>query len=829
MNKSTEFRSSTPIDINKRSIAEVLPLIYTGANIDTAAPRVRLNIAKMLYDVLRLDLTPDVALATASEPRSTLVLATAGGGKTTWAQVKAVAEKISRPSKYHPGKKIKGDAILCLVYNKHNVDDMKKRHRQIVTRLQSACIRGLDIDSEINACTMHSFCEFWRKEYISRMELLGYSLLDDVQSNAIMRRSIRIAFKKLGKENTADKIDSQKVLELYQLKLETMCKSVSDLRNSDKFIDLGMDEKELDVIFDRYEASKKLHRKYDFIDMLVKFHWLLSTDQKAKERIQQYYEYVIADEVQDFTPLMWSILRLMVDDGTPVTCIGDEDQNIYGFRGASIYSILEFQSMFQDAKVYSLFYNRRCRKRILDEARKVVEMNKLRFNKVLLGNKEGGEVVYVPYNSVKGQIINVVRSIKEMDIDIRQNTVVCYRDSSCSTLLSDMLMEEDIPFNVISGDKAFSYELYRHLFGVLDALEMPCDVQVYYQLYKVLPCSRNAFFHVIGYDPYTKKITGKDALHKHFSELDYGALNEIKHFQDCIQMLTVLSGLIASAPLYKIVPKIFELMGRYFWKFKKNINKRQMVDDVMEQRVLKFFETDLTYPQFYRSYQRKLNLYNQYTANHDGVTISTFHSLKGLEYRNVIVICMDNDIFPNFPLIEGKYSSERLTQQLKEGETRLWYVAVTRAIDKLTVYYSKTNPSYFVQCALNDSFQPTAKFEDIMSGTEDFIDEDLDSTVGGEIGTETMDNVVLNSVENSIGFKRSVKSRSSEGGSIAELLGAVDNSMEFIDTNSSPTEDGYALSQKERRKQQNICVDNGAVTLKSGKSVYLNRLLQRLV
>lgn len=95
--------------------------------------------------------------------------------------------------------------------------------------------------------------------------------------------------------------------------------------------------------------------------MLYKFYCLLRDDNTVRTRVQKFYEYVIADEVQDFTPLMWSILQLMVSDGTPLTCIGDEDQNIYMFRGADIKNLLQFTSIFEGGKIYSLEYNRRCK------------------------------------------------------------------------------------------------------------------------------------------------------------------------------------------------------------------------------------------------------------------------------------------------------------------------------------------------------------------------------------------------------------------------------------------------------------------------------------
>ena len=191
-----KFKAITPDNINELSIAEVLQYVPEKQD-GLPSARVRLNYIKMLYEVLGLTLTPDNALATLAEPTALLTLAIAGGGKTTWAQTKAILQKLIRPSKRHPDRKIEGSKILCLVYNNHNVRDMKERHAQLVNRLMLAGIDGIKIDSDINATTMHAFCDFWRKEYIAKLDLLGCRLLDSPQlAQTLMNRAIKMSLAK---------------------------------------------------------------------------------------------------------------------------------------------------------------------------------------------------------------------------------------------------------------------------------------------------------------------------------------------------------------------------------------------------------------------------------------------------------------------------------------------------------------------------------------------------------------------------------------------------------------------------------------------------------
>ena len=701
---SNSLRSATPDNIDDYSLEDLLELIDDTSVKNVAGKKVRLNLTKMLYDVLGLTLTPDVALATIAEPQSLLALATAGGGKTTWAQVKAILQKLCRKSVYHPGRKIAGDAILCLVYNKHNVQDMQDRHKSMVSRLQSANIKGLDIDSDIHACTMHSFCDFWRRSALADFDLLGCTLIQDAQCESFMQRAIKITCKVHKQEDLVPSLDANTVYGLYCYYKESLIDDIEELRNTSKYQDLNISIELLSAIFAQYEKSKKMQRRYDFVDLLIKFNDLLINNQKFRARVQEYYEYVIADEVQDFTPLMWSILKQMVSDGTPLTCIGDEDQNIYSFRGANIHDILDFKNRFSDSEIYTLKYNRRCRQQILNEAKHVVEMNSLRFHKEISGIKDGGTVNYIPYNSVNGQLINVVRTLQEMNITEREDTVVCYRNGNLSTILADMLVEEDIQFNVINSVGAFGHELYRHLLNILDSLEMSNDRNVYVNLYKVLPCKRDDFFQALGYDPYKKTFSTPDTG-KNFWEIDYGKLSKIKSFQGIIDSLQLLSESIETLPLNKYIDAIKSLLCKYFWNFKKEyLNKNEIVDEIMEERVFAHFRSPLPYPKFFNELQQKRSRFNGYSNDRAGVTLSTFHSLKGLEFKNVIVIFMENSIFPNVSLLMSKDYDDNTKQVLLESETRLWYVAVTRAIDSLTVYYDSSNPSLYVQCALDQMF-----------------------------------------------------------------------------------------------------------------------------
>lgn len=694
------LNSDTPIDINDVNIDDVIGYVddKTGG---MPSARVRLNYVKMLYDILGLTLTSDIALASISEPRAELVISTAGSGKTTWAQVKAIEQKLVRKSKNGSGKPITGSQILCLVYNNHNVADMKLKHSQMVNRLLAANVKGLDIDTSINACTMHSFCDFFRRQFVAKLDLIGFRIADDAETVSLMKRATVLEFK-INKIEITPNIPYDKIHSLYVLTKETL-KEVDKCTETDLFLDIGLESGLLQGIFDRYDVMKAKAKKYEFIDMLYRVYRLLATDTVALRSVQEYYEYVIADEVQDFTPLMWEILKLFVSDGTPLTCIGDEDQNLYLFRGADIKYMLDFKTNFPGGKVYSLSENRRCGEVILSEARRVIEDNTLRFDKNIHGTRKGGSVKFLPYNTLEGQAIKLIAALKELSVDELNRTVVCYRNINDSVLITDMLSEAKIPINCLRSSMPYSHELYKHLLDIYLALEMPKDRQVYKNLWKVLPCKKAEFFEAIGYNPEIGKFnTTDDKIH--FAEFNYGKLLQYSGFGDAIAVLREASERLSTEFMSNSFPVIMRMLNMYFWSYKKSLNESSEVDAAMEERIKKMFCVQKTFNDVYVNIQNVRRICSNNTQTGCGVTLSTFHSLKGLEFKHVFAIGLDNDNFPNYPLIEYKGYSSEVEKSLKEAETRLWYVAITRAKDSFTAFYNESNPSKYVL----DYFESTA-------------------------------------------------------------------------------------------------------------------------
>lgn len=691
------FKTETPPDIDKYSVDEVYKLIQDPEGSNLPKPIKRLKIIQILFEILGYDLSPDLALALASEPNAQLIIATAGGGKTTGSQIKVVLEKLWRQSKR--GGKLSGDKVLSLVYNRHNVTQMKEKHAAIVSRIALSGIKGFDVDPNINAATMHSFCDQIRTMFVAKIGMLNYKLLDNNEAIKLMdtvKVSILNKFSIRGSNARAEDL-----ITLYNYYRESMI-PVEKIDGLDQSVDVPLDTEVVIEIFKLYNTMKKMKKKYDFSDMLNSVYEYLKNNPDDLKQVQKYFDYIVADEVQDFTPIMMSLLQLFVSDGTPLLCIGDEDQGIYNFRGADIYNTLDFESKFNDGKVYSLSQNRRCAANILELAKKVISENDLRFDKQLLGIRPGGLVQYVSYNTVAGENIQVLDQLKKMSTDELYETIVCYREKNSSIMLAELLENEGVPFNVLSGFTPFSHPLFRDVIAVMDALESPLDRKCMLNLYKVLPITREQMQYAADYNPKTKKFD--DVEQMPFWRLDYGSAYNRAGFGDCMELLKTISIGISKIPMKNYFNTLLSMICKYHWNFiRKSRENLEVYDDYIESKVKTIFDVDYLYKEVYNRFSQRKDICRRNQEGRVGVTLSTFHSLKGLEYKNVIIMDMDDSIFPKFSMLENRDYTEMQKKALKECETRLYYVAVTRAKDNLYIYYNQDNPSRYVALYKDDS------------------------------------------------------------------------------------------------------------------------------
>lgn len=702
-------------NVDDLSIDEILELATDNEQV--VGTKQRYNLLRLLYrDVFHFDLEKDLTLAIIDETPKKLILAPAGAGKTsTVFGAGMIIEKLCRKSrirtKVENGKivpcNIHGDNILCLVYNRHNVQDIKKRHTQLVNQLLVSGLKGLgDLNDSLDVSTMHGFCTKWLndKDYSLICGIKGRTLVTEEEQDHLMSTALNKVLIKLNSSINIRDVKINDLNLLYGFKRETMM-SYDDLRSNENFIDLGLPMEIIQRTFDMYDSVKSIKRKIDFTDQLLIFYKFISggfdiegqekDSEKFLARLRDCYEYIAADECQDFTPLMNSILKIISKD-QPLVCIGDDDQSLYGFKGADPNSILKFQDRYPDSKVFLLKTNRRCPSNVVELSKFIIEHNELRFDKDIGFNKPDGTIDYRSYNDRRGQIMSVIEDIKSMNDENKNSTCICYRNSSSSSDIANLLMEARIPFHILAGTPPFDYGLYKAVIDVLRDLNSGSNKTLHLNLYKCLPLTRDEMCKILDYDPIKKEFRDGSSL-LHLSKLNFGKRMQNQTFVQNLNWLLQVSKNIDTLPLRDYFPRLLKMIKLHYWDFLVKVTgKDKDADESFTNSIIKYFCVDKTFSARYVEYESDLRTLKANDIGHKGVCISTFHSLKGLEFNNVYVVDLKESIYPNSSFIDFSLYDEPTKQRRKEEETRLFYVAITRAKKRLVLYYDKQDPSVYL-------------------------------------------------------------------------------------------------------------------------------------
>lgn len=723
------FKVDCP-DLSSLTEDEIISLIHDSKY--CASKKARVKIIKILFEIFGFRLEPDLLYFLADNTTKQLCLAPAGGGKTTSMNAKLVCEKLYRRSKLHEGM-IQGSEILCLVYNKHNVKDVSDRHKELVSKLKLSGIKGVDsIDDDLQVSTIHSFCNKWIQTYKAECGLVGFNILNNENSKStLMGLAVKNVIKKQGYDLDAKEINCNDLLQLYNLMREKMLDWNSVVTN-DKFIDLDLPVEFIQSVFGKYDAVKRRKNQYDYTDVLQKFFELISTNEEALERIRSNYEYYCVDEMQDLTPLIMEILKLLTKN-SPLVCIGDDDQCIYPFRGADPQNILKFRETFPKGKVFLLETNRRCPSNVIDIAKKVINSNEDRFVKNIKSVKGQGNIEFISYRDRLGQIQSIINRVSAMSDDEKKRTCICYRNKTCSTSLVNMLVDKGVHFHVLSGSQPFDYGLYKAVFDVLQALQIANSKPLLYNLYKALPITKAEMGEALKYDPV--KNVGTDGKITIFMEnIDFGKKMNNQTFMNAWNLLKSISKVINQQPLKTYFIPLLNQIRKYHWNgVVEFMHLDRQEDNDFVANIVKYFSCNKTYREKYSEYEitKRMIQFDQMTEN--GVAVSTFHSLKGLEFDNVFIMDLQESLFPNVLGIEMKPYDDETKEQMKETETRLFYVAITRAKKNLYLYYSSSDPSIYVTKLLEDINKPVetkkaVSLLDKMSSNVLVLDDDDDDS-----------------------------------------------------------------------------------------------------
>ena len=587
-----------------------------------------------------------------------LIMAGAGSGKTrvlTHRMAYILAEE-----EVHPWN------ILAITFTNKAAREMKERVSQLV---------GPQAE-DMWVSTFHSMCvRILRRD----IELLGYqrsfTICDPSEQQTVMKRIL----KKLD-------IDSEKYD--YRMILNRISQAKNDLEDVEEFNKkyTGYVEQIIGKCYREYQKELAKSMTLDFDDLIMLTVQLFQKHPETLQYYQQKFQYIHVDEYQDTNHAQYRLVTMLAKKFKNICVVGDADQSIYGWRGADMSNILEFEKDYQNAKVVLLEQNYRSTKTILQAANHVIENNVNRkVKKLWTENEEGQAITYYRAQSEQDEGRYVLSQIQSLLRDgyHYDDFAILYRTNAQSRVMEENLLKSNIPFRLVGGQRFF------------ERLEIK-DLLAYLRL--IVNSQDDLSFRRIVNSP--KRGIGATSLAK---LSDFAEVYQFSLLEASLQTtLSPLSGKAAKA-LEKFATTIEELR-----KMQEFLSISEFVEQVIEKTgyltsleqqhtmeadarieniqefisVAKQFEQDRLEEESEESpllqFLTDLSLVSDVDSDDgDGrmVTLMTLHAAKGLEFPVVFIIGLEEGIFPS--------SRSMMEHDDVEEERRLAYVGITRAEQKL--------------------------------------------------------------------------------------------------------------------------------------------------
>lgn len=649
----------------------------------------RYTLAAHLMKVMNFIPSDDVLLMLSCTRRARVVIATAGAGKTTSLQLDLAVSKMMDTilHNYHldpvvvEGTEVALPCILYLNYNRHNVGPITKRHNEVCARVNASIKEK--IDNSLESSTVHAFCHKWLTAFAEDLGHLELKIATDDEREKLWTAVMTPRWKKFYEDSECT-VEWQTLDELYVFKVESMLDWDVFFQTA-KFVDTGLKSDFVKSCIKKYDALKKAMKLMDFTDYLLLMIDCFEQHPELKELIQDRYKIIVADENQDFTALMNELLlHLYNPKKNQLIVVGDPDQTIYQFKGVSPDNVVNLVDRLEDCEILGIDTNYRCPDGIVEAAKRVLDMNILRFKKPIKTVKTGGVIVKHPIKNMSMQYREMLDIISANGISSYKDTVIAYRNNRSSIILGEELYYANIPFRVLDTRRPFNNIAFKHIQQGLQALLEKDNTDLNRGLFHFLPLSREMWYSIL--DENAKR------RNRHFHDLIIPR-NVPSGTEQAISALVDISMRIETAPCSDYIGVLFNLYRKYYYDFLASTPNPAIGDTdiymLLLERSQKFWGRSFTYDYMMQE------LRERNVDKPDAITLSTFHGLKGLEFDYVIAADFNDGLFPNFFGIEQRYPANTALEE-KESENRLCYVLVTRTIKELHLLYSNSDPSVYV-------------------------------------------------------------------------------------------------------------------------------------
>ncbi len=439
-------------------------------------------------------------------------------------------------------------------------------------------------------------------------------------------------------------------------------------------------------IYEVYQKRLREANALDFDDIIMKTVELLTRFEDIKKKYNRMFKYILVDEYQDTNNLQYRLVSLLTGDSSNICVVGDDDQSIYKFRGATIENILSFEKQFKDACVIRLEQNYRSTQHILDAANEVIKNNEGRKGKNLWTAKAGGEKITVhcaANQNDEGYFI--ARTVKQLVREGRSlnDFAVLYRTNAQNRALSDALTYAGIPNRVIGGTRFYDRKEIKDVIAYLSVISNPKDDLRLLRIInepsrKIGTATLEALRHTA--DEYGISLYEALKQSPQIPELSKAAAR-LNAFYELIEELRELSQELS---LYELYNEMLERTGylRYLEAEAQKENSEDRLDNIEELKSsIRDYMENSEEPTLF-SFLEEISLVSDIDnldSDANAVTLMTLHSAKGLEYPVVFIAGMEENLFPSSMSFDS-------VEDLEE-ERRLCYVGITRAKQKLYLLF----------------------------------------------------------------------------------------------------------------------------------------------
>jgi superfamily I DNA/RNA helicase len=608
------------------------------------------------------DLNPEQQRAATHESGPLLILAGAGTGKT-----RTIVARITWlvSTGVDPAK------ILAVTFTNKAAREMKERIKGMIDEKAS----------ELTACTFHALCV---RILRADADKIGYknnfTIFDEGDQLGLIKKVInRVTAKD-------EKLDPGLAKNLISKAKNNGWSAPQD------------DETVIGAVYARYNRDLLSLNAMDFDDLLVKAVQLLNEHPDVRDKWRSRYSQMLVDEFQDTNRLQLDLVSMLASGSPPNICVvGDDDQSIYGWRGAEVSNILEFENHFPDPEIIRLEQNYRSTNAILSTANRLIKNNPRRRGKNLWSSQEGGEpvhVVCVPDDKIEAEfVINEVGALRATSQIPWEHFAIIYRMNAQSRLLEENLRRMRIPYRLVGGKSFFDRREIKDVLATMTCLVNPDDDISLLRIINTPPRGIGATTVQLALD---QSAVANKSLFETLTSTDFAieisrkTAASIREFGDELAS-TRIHLLTPGADVCGIVSRFINDSG-YMDDLKRScktpeeaLNRESGVKEILNALAehqnrkrgdIRDFLDELS-----------LNREREEDKKEDakGLTLITMHAAKGLEFPHVFLVGAEDGILPH-----ERSKSEGTVDE----ERRLFYVGITRAMKSLTITHCRNRTKF---------------------------------------------------------------------------------------------------------------------------------------